>query len=88
MKHARFVLVIVLAVCLVLTADLLWNFVHALACEGDTLECAGLFSRLVFGGDLTLSRFANGFLVGVGGTLAIAVANITLSCIALYQRKK
>ena len=69
MKHARFVLLIVLAVCLVLTADLLWNVTMALAADGAPV-CTGLFSRLVFGNVATLSDFAVGFLIAVAATLA------------------
>ena len=45
MKHARFVLLIVLAVCLVLTADLLWNVTMALAADGARLW-GGLLAEL------------------------------------------
>ena len=86
MKHARFVLLLVLAVCLVLTADLLWNVTMALAADGAPV-CTGLFSRLVFGNAATLSDFAVGFLIAVAATLAAAIANIVLGCVVLYRKR-
>lgn len=88
MKHARFVLLIVLAVCLLLTGDLLYNYLNATFVEAhDGIVCTGLFSRLVFGENWTLSRFCGGFLIGVWTTLAAAIANIVLCCVELYRKK-
>lgn len=83
MKHARFVLLIVLAVCLILLVDF---SVTLLSCWMTPYAMTGPVSALVCRDGNSMALFAAFAITGVL-TLAVAIANIVLCCIDLYRNK-
>ena len=83
MKHARFVLLIVLAVGLLMSFD----FAMTLFCAWMTsYTFVGPVSALVVSGGNPSALFI-AFLITGGITLAVAIASIVLCCVDLYRKK-
>ncbi len=88
-KRLRMTAMLLLAVSMVVTADLGYNYFSALVPElNDGLTIRGVFARIVFGDDhWTLVRFLRGFGTAMQFTAWLAAGNLILACIERKLQK-
>ncbi len=83
MKTTKTISLIILALCLLATADLGYNFFASFIPElNDGIAIYGVLPRLIFGDSLwSIARFFNAFAIAMCITIFVAIENITICII-------
>lgn len=83
MKKMKTISLIILALCLLATVDLGYNFFASLIPRlNDGIAIYGVLPRLIFGDSLwSIERFFNAFAIAMWITIVVAIENIIISII-------
>jgi|GEM_PF-654029 hypothetical protein len=89
MKNVKIISLILLAVCVMITADLGYNFLSSLIPElNDGIAIRGILAPLIFGDrNWSTANFFNVFSISLWITLGIFIENILLSIFTIKRQR-